>query len=127
MKNKVFIIVLCFAFTLKAQNPAFFKIGVREFANNDIYTLLFDETDDVLYIGTDNGLFVHKQNKFTQIKGPLNQIGNSIFSLKQNKNGLIFCNNLSGQIFKIQNDSLIVFYEIPKKENINYLSSFYIK
>jgi len=128
MKYIFILILLLLQFTkVSAQNPAFFKIGEKEFANNDIYSLLFDESKDVLYIGTDNGLFAYKQNKFVQINGPKEQIGNSIFSLKQDNKGQIYCNNLSGQVFKVVKDSLVIFFEIPINEKTNYLSTIFIQ
>jgi len=109
-----------------AQNPAYFKLGEKQFSNTDIYTLLFDESNEVLYAGTNNGLYIYKQNKFVQLKSPRSQIGTSLFSLKQNSDGDIFCNNLNGQIFKIKNDSLSLFYSIPDNESTKNFHYFVI-
>ena len=37
----------------------------------------------------------------------------SLFGLKKDNNGDIFCFNLRGQIFKVKEDSLSVYYDIP--------------
>jgi len=101
------------------QNPAFFKIGEEEFANSEIYTLLFNEREDALYVGTNNGLYVSKQNSFIQLKTPESQIGNSIFSLKENEDGTVFCSNLNGQLFQVKGDSISLFHQ-AKTENGTY-------
>lgn len=112
---------------LLAQNPAYFKIGETEFANTNIYTLLFDEQTDVLYIGTNTGLYAYKQNSFIRLKGPEEQVGISLFALKQNNKGEVFCINLNGQLFKIEENSFILYYQVPEEESINLFSYFFIE
>lgn len=93
------------------QDINYLKIGENQFANTEVYTLLYDDSDDVLYIGTNNGLFAHKKNKFQKLKGPKTQVGSSVFDLKKDKNGAVYCNNLYGQVFKIIGNSYQLFYE----------------
>lgn len=97
-----------------AQNPAHFILGKKHFANIDIYTLLYDDHSDILYIGTNSGIYAYKQNDFIELKGPPEQIGNSFFGLKQDQNGDIFCNNLHGQIFKVVDNKAILFHQTPR-------------
>ncbi len=96
-----------------SQDPAYYTIGEKEFANLDIYGLLYDESTDVMFIATNSGIYAYKQNNFILIKGHKNQIGNSFFDLDQNDKGEIFCSNLSGQIFQIKENALKIIYE-PK-------------
>ena len=91
-------------------------LGEKEFANTNIYTLLYDDSTDILYAGTNSGLFAYQQNTFIELQGPKEQRGNSLFQLKQNHQGEVFCCNLSGQIFKVDNGKMELFYEAPKKE-----------
>ena len=124
---KTWAVIFFYFFTLKltAQNPAFFILGEKEFANKNIYSLLIDETNDILYVTTNKGAYVYKQNKFLELKLSKNQIGSSLFSLKQNVKGQVFCSNLNGQIFKVKNDSLVIFYENSAEvKNLNY---FFVK
>lgn len=99
-----------------SQDPAYYTIGETEFANTDIYTLLYDEVTDILYVGTNNGLYTYKQNKFIPVLGHKEQIGSSFFDLKQNAEGAIYCSNMSGQIFQIVNNKLELIYS-PKDSN----------
>ncbi len=61
-----------------------------------------------------------------RLKGPTDQIGSSIFSLKQNSLGEVFCKNLNGQIFKVSNDSLTLFYAVPKQDNVSHINFFFV-
>jgi sensor histidine kinase YesM len=96
-----------------AQNPNHFIIGEEKFANTDIYSI-FQDNNDVLYIGTNKGAYIYKQNKFKSISSS-KQIGNSFFNFKQNKRKELFCKNLNGQIFKIENDSLKLYYQLENR------------
>jgi len=110
------LFIFCFYLTSNSQTPPYYIIGSDEFSNIDVYSLIYDEETDVLYAGTNRGAYAYKQNEFRQITTSEDQIGSSLFQLKKDKNGELFCSNLSGQIFKIRNDSLHLIYELPKSE-----------
>jgi hypothetical protein len=88
-----------------SQSPLYHKIGEKEFENTDVYTVFCDEKTDLIYAGTNKGLFVYKQNKFEKLKGPKETIGTSFFDLKQDENGDIYCCNFNGQIFKVNKET----------------------
>ncbi|MBL4668739.1 MAG: histidine kinase [Flavobacteriales bacterium] len=117
----LFLLVTTF---LQAQDPNHFVIGEKQFSNTDIYTLLYDDGTDILYAGTSEGLYVYKQNIFVKLKGPENQIGNSIFQLNQDNHGNIYCCNLNGQIFKVMNNDFELFYEVSSELMTNDFSYF---
>jgi len=101
-----------------AQSPIYTKLGEETFWNKDIYTLFYEENSEVIYVGTNDGLFIYKENKFTRLTGPENQLGFSFFNLQQDKKGDIFCNNLNGQIFKInpQKHNYELYYQLDKND-----------
>lgn len=125
MKRLLFICFIAIHHLLLAQNPPFILVGEEEFANTDIYSLLYDDPTDVLYVATNNGLYFYKQNKFSKLKGPDDQIGNSFFDLKKDNNGVIYCSNLKGQVFRIKNDSYEVFYQVPINQVSRYFYYFF--
>jgi len=89
-----------------------------------VYTLIFDDNTSILYAGTNKGLFAYKQNHFIKLKDAPNQIGASFFQLLQHADGSIFCCNLNGQIFKVNDLSLEVFSEIDKSQITNIFDIF---
>jgi len=120
-KYILLFLLLFLSLNSKAQAPSFFKIGTEEFSNINVYTLFYDDNTDILYAGTNRGLYYYAQNKFTPCTPHKEQIGNSLFNLKKDNNGNLFCSNLHGQIFKIQEDKLTLFFELPKGEtSINF-------
>ena len=102
------------------QEPAHFVIGERELANTDVYSIC--QTDDgLLFVATNHGLFEYRHGLFKPIQSADNQHGNSLFNIKLDNEGNLFCGNLSGQILKLVNGKLQVFYELDKKDISNQL------
>ncbi|MFT4602899.1 MAG: hypothetical protein ACI857_003086 [Arenicella sp.] len=100
-----------------SQEPTSFVIGEKDLINTDVYSIC-QGGDELLYIGTNNGLFVYRHGQFIQIPGPKEQHGNSLFELKLDNNGDLFCGNLAGQIFKLNNGQLELFFSVGEK-NVN--------
>lgn len=127
MKTRYFIFLtfVCFSFSLLAQDPSYFTIGEDELANINVYALLYDDKTDILYAGTDRGLYKYTQNKFRLLPKLDGQIGDSFFQLKKDKNGDIFCCNLNGQIFKMKDGEISLYYHYPAKEIVRNFSFFF--
>jgi len=120
LRNLFVLITILSALFCFGQAPAYYKLGEKEFSNHQVYTLLFDNSTDVLYAGTNGGLFAYKENRFVKIKRAKEQIGFAVFSLIKNSKNEIFCINLKGQFFKIENDSLKLIYQFEKEKRSNY-------
>lgn len=107
-----------------AQNPAYFILGEKQFSNTDIYTLLYDDYTDILYVGTNDGLYAYQQNRFVRFENIDQQLGDSFFDLRQDQNGIVFCTNLNGQIFKVKDQKLTLFYQINTDQTLRSFKYF---
>jgi len=115
-----FIILTCFT-TIKAQQPSHFKLGEEDLSGIDIYDILQDQNRNY-WLATDNGLIKYDGYTFKKIPSK-NALSNSISDLKLDYNNELYCKNLSGQIFKITNDSAKVYFQIPDSlmfKNVHY-------
>ena len=123
-KNLISILFLfiCVIMTI-AQQPAYFMIGEEDLKDDHVYTLHQGE-DEIIYVGTQNGLFAYKHGTFERIEGPSEQIRSAVFELKVDKKGDLFCMNLNGQVFILKNNKLELFFQTPKKY-VNRLFSFH--
>lgn len=111
-----FLLLLLLPLCSTAQTDwVYAVIGEDIFANTDIYALYMDKSQQ-LWVGTNNGLYVYSNGNFTSVQGCEEQIGRSIFQIQSDKRGDIYCCNLSGQIFRIKNDSLQLFYQQEKSD-----------
>lgn len=110
--------LLCFLFFYGySQQPSHLLIGEDELAGINIYSSIQD-IDNSIVLATNSGLFRYDTLNFSSINS--NLIGDqSLFGLIKNSKGIIFCYNLSGQIFCIKNNQLQLFCTVPKE----YLSS----
>lgn len=116
MKKCLFVLLLVYN-SVFSQQPSHLLIGEDELAGINIYSSIQDN-DNSIVLATNNGLFRYDSLNFSSIKSDL--VGDqSLFGLIKNSKGVIFCYNLSGQIFCIKNNELQLFYTIPK----DYLSS----
>ena len=100
-----------------SQQPSHLILGDEELAGINIYSIIQDQDQSVV-LSTNSGLFRYNSLSFDLIDSPL--VGDqSLFGLTKNSKGIIYCYNLSGQIFYIHQNKLQLFFTVPKE----YLSS----
>lgn len=103
--------LLCCSSKTVGQQPSYQVVGEDFLEGKDIYSLM-EGQDKKLWIGTDEGLLVYDGKNFKSYDNP-NLRNSSVFSLCDNSKGEIFYVNFSGQIMKVVEDSLEVYYELP--------------
>lgn len=111
MRLVLFIIFLFSGVCAFAQQPSHFVIGAQELAGIDVYNLIQDD-DDNYWIATDNGLYVYDGHSFEQINCA-EMRDNSLFNFVKDKDGRIYCNNLNGQIFYVEDKQCRVYATLP--------------
>ncbi|WP_445456987.1 histidine kinase [Flavobacterium sp. HNIBRBA15423] len=116
MKIKIIFFLFLTSFCF-AQQPSHIIIGEDELAGINIYSIIQD-IDNTIWISTNNGLYHYDGLYFTLIKSDIVK-DLSLFGLTKDNNGLIYCYNLSGQIFRIKENKLELYWQIPKE----YISS----
>jgi sensor histidine kinase YesM len=109
-----FFLLLILCGSSYGQQPSHFVIGEKELANSDVYSI-YQGADEILYVTTNHGLFVYRYGEFQPIPKPKEHKGSSLFNLAADKNGNVYCANLIGQIFKLVNGKLQLYYELEKK------------
>lgn len=108
---QILLFTLVFAFGAKAQQPAHYFIGQEELAGVDIYSIA-QAPNGCVYLSSNQGLIKYNGYKFKFIKHAQSK-SHSLFGLRQDNFGNLFCCNLNGQIYQVKNDSLQLFYEVP--------------
>lgn len=122
--NLILLILFISINTFYTQTPSYFTIGEKELGGAEVYSIL-ETKSEFLYVATDIGLFKYEKNKFISIQRNEKQIRNSLFNLRENKKGEVFCSNLSGQIFIINEKKLDLFAEVPQSSlSINTFMEF---
>jgi len=122
-KKIIGLIVIYFLsiITLYAQDPSYFVLGETELKNAEIYSILQTDNEQ-LFVATNEGLYEYRYGKMHEVPRAQEQKGTSLFNLVSNSENEVFCFNLNGQIFKIENQKLVLFFEIPKQYLSAYIS-----
>ncbi len=117
-----FLSILALSFThIKGQNPSYFIVGEEQLAGIHIYDITQD-ADRSYWLATNQGIIKFDGYDYKFINNP-QMLSNSVFNIKYDSvSNAVFCNNLSGQIFKIKNDTCGVYFNVPDSLMDAYLS-----
>lgn len=107
-------VLLFIPFCTFAQQPFFYKLDDENgFQSNEVYQVEQDSFG-FIWIGCDAGLFRYDGVKFKQYAHP-KQNGISMSHLHIDKKQRIWCQNFAGQIFYVQDDSIILFKDFTQE------------
>lgn len=102
------ICFFCFAITVQAQSPVYIHLTSNdELPDIEIYTLVKDLEENI-WLGADKGLFKYDGKDYASYTHP-DKRGRSLFGLKLDPQGRLWCNNIAGQFFYIEHDTLTLF------------------
>lgn len=105
---------ICSLPLLKAQQPTYHILGENHFKSIQIYDVIQDKDQNFLF-ATNEGLYLYNFYSYKKIQCPEAK-SISVFNFVLDNDGNIFCNNLNNQIFKIEENTCKLFYELDKDE-----------
>ena len=114
LKTHIFIIILLLveAFVY-AQNPVYENMSdVSALPDVEFYDIREDD-EHYIWLAADKGLFRYNGKSYQRFSHP-NQKSNSVFQLKFDTENRLWCNNIFGQLFYVENDRLNLFYDANK-------------
>lgn len=102
-----------------AQQPSHYVIGEEELAGVNIYSIVQGK-DNKVWLSTNNGLYVYDGSSFFLLTS--DKVNDqSLFGLTLDKQGNVYCHNLSGQVLGVKNNRLVIYCELPQKYISNSL------
>ncbi len=105
-------VLVCFlTIIVRGQNPSYQHLGESELSGIDIYSILQDQNKNI-WLTSNRGVIKYDGYDFKFLNADHLKALSS-FGIKENSKGELFCFNLFGQILKIENDSILVHYELP--------------
>lgn len=106
----LFLVNICF---LHAQNPVFVPMSnVSKLPDVEFYDVIEDK-QHYIWLAADKGLYRYNGKNYKHFSHP-KQKANSLFQLKLDSNGTLWCNNIYGQIFYVEDNSLKLFHDASK-------------
>ena len=126
MKVKLFhIFIFLIASFGFAQQPVTIQLTEKDGSPDIEFYDLLEDKKGFIWFAADKGLYRYDGKNFTNFTHPKKR-GLSVFGLYQDDNGNIWCNNISGQFFYVQNNKLILFTDL-KDELRGQLPEFIVK
>ncbi|MCI2228603.1 histidine kinase [Polaribacter sp. MSW13] len=83
--------------------------NVTNLPDIEFYDIIEDK-ENYIWLAADKGLYRYNGKSYQLFKNP-QQKGNSIFQLKLDQHGKLWCNNINGQIFYVENNELKLFFD----------------
>ena len=114
MISKAFVFILLFCvFTANAQHPLYQQLSEKDGLPDIEFYDIVEDKDGFIWLAADKGLFRYDGETFKNYTHPEKR-GLSVFGLKFDHKGRLWCNNIYGQYFYIENDSLQLFTSLKK-------------
>ena len=105
LSKSILFFALFFVTFSSAQEPFIRKISFLEGLPSDVIYDMYVSKKGLLYLGTDKGLVSYDGVHFTLYPFDEN-LSNSVNSIQENENGVIYCKNFSNQIYFLSNERL---------------------
>lgn len=123
LKKSIQTCILFVSIALFSQEPVSIHISEKEgLPDVEIYDILEDK-NGYIWLAADKGLYRYDGKSYLNFSTK-NKRGLSVFNLKEDKFGKIWCNNISGQFFYVEGEKLHLFADI--KDRVNHLVPRYI-
>ncbi len=114
MKKLVLIIFSLISCTLWSQEPVSIHLTQKDGLPDIEFYDIIEDNEGFIWLAADKGLFRYNGKEYKNYSHHQKR-GLSVFNLKKDAQGRIWCNNVSGQFFYIHNDSLKLYIDIQEK------------
>ena len=118
----IFLLISSISLTIQAQEPVSIHLSEKnELPDKEFYDII-EDSKGFIWLSADKGLFKYDGKSYKNYTHP-KQRGLSVFNTQEDHLGRIWCNNISGQFFYIENDELHLYIDLSgilKGELVNY-------
>ena len=116
IRHILFFIFIGFGSGAHAQNPVIQHMSkVSNLPDVEFYDIA-EDSQNYIWLAANKGLYRYNGKSYKHFSHP-QQRGNSLFQLKFDAKNQLWCNNIYGQLFYVENDSLKLFYDASKLVN----------
>ncbi len=108
-----------------SQTPVYYQLTEKDGLPDIEFYDIAEDNQGFIWLAADKGLYRYDGKTFKNYTHPEKK-GLSVFGLKFDDENRLWCNNISGQFFYVENDSLKFFTDLANK-NKGQLAPFFIK
>jgi len=123
IKQLVYILFFLVATKLLAQEPVYYQLTEKDGLPDIEFYDIIEDKEGFIWLAANKGLFRYDGKEFKSYTHPKKK-GLSLFNLSFDHKNRLWCNNISGQFFYIENDSLHHFIDINSKKRGQLLNYF---
>ena len=112
----ILILFVCFGqiATLRAQEPVAIHLTEKDgLPDVEFYSVLEDH-QGFIWLAADKGLFRYDGDTYKHYSNG-DQQGRSVFGIKLDAQGRVWCNNIAGQFFYVEDDALVTFINLKQQ------------
>lgn len=99
-----------------AQQPAVIQLTEKDGLPDIEFYNIIEDKQHYIWLAADKGLYRYNGKSFTHFIHP-KQKGNAVFGVQEDDQGLLWCNNISGQFFFVENQQLKLFVDLGNHLN----------
>ena len=115
--------ICCASFIIHAQEPVNIHLSEKNGLPDKEFYDIIEDSKGFIWLSADKGLFRYDGKSYKNYTHPKQQ-GLSVFNTQEDHLGRIWCNNISGQFFYIENKALHLFIDLSgilKGELVNFV------
>ncbi|MDY8137861.1 histidine kinase [Aquimarina sp. 2201CG5-10] len=119
----LYLLIFIKACVAYAQHPTYVHLSEKDALPDIEFYNIIEDSKGFIWLAADKGLYRYDGRDFKNYTNPEKK-GLSVFSPKEDDKGRIWCNNISGQFFYIEDNKLITFIDIGKEfkgELLNFI------
>jgi len=120
----ILLFVICAPYLGRAQNPVVIHLDETDGLPDVEFYDILEDSKGFIWLAADKGLYRYDGKVFKYYTNP-DQQSRSVFHLFEDEQGRIWCNNVAGQFFYVEDDTLQLVANNSEKENVE-LSFFYV-
>ncbi len=108
------LLFIVFVFKANAQDPKYIKLTEKEGLPDIEFYDILEDNKGLIWLAADKGLYSFNGKEYQHYNNS-NKRGNSVFGLKLDQQNNLWCNNISGQFFYIQNHKLVLYLDLKNE------------
>lgn len=116
MLRTFLLYILLFSYSLSAQEPVVFQFTEKDGLPDIEFYNGIEDSKGFIWLAADKGFYRFDGNEFKNYSNEEKR-GLSVFEPFEDTTGRVWCVNISGQLFYVENDKLITFIDLGKHFN----------
>ena len=118
--KKCFVYFLFVSIFCYSQEPSYIHLTEKDGLPDIEFYDIHKDNKGYIWLAADLGIFKYDGKNYLNYTHPEKR-GLSLFNLYEDKDGRIWCNNISGQIFYIEDDTMFLFADEQTKKHGNQI------